>query len=133
MNDQFAVGPPQLVGAYASVFPDYFDFRRVIPLGRNDMVGHTNERILVSHLHYRGAGAAFGSFPLKAHIWFFGCGDSHKFLRRIESSSRRKSATPAGPSGAGLARAELLQRCKALKGASRGCARILGKPAQAGT
>ena len=126
MNDQFAVGPPQLVGAYASVFPDYFDFRRVIPMGRNDMVGHTNERILVSHLHYRGAGAAFGSFPLKAHIDFMGCGDSHKFLKRIDPSSRQ-SVTPPGPSGASLPRDELLRRCK-LKSSSRGCARVLGKP-----
>jgi|TARA_B110001469_G_scaffold123822_1_gene136432 hypothetical protein len=120
MNDQFAVGPPQLVGAYASVFPDYFDFRRVIPLGRNDLVGHTNERILVSHLHYRGAGAAFASFPLKAHIDFLGCGDSHQFLKRIDSSSRQ--------SGAGVPRDELLRRCKLVKGSSRGCARVLGKP-----
>ena len=126
MNDQFAVGPPQLVGAYASVFPDYFDFRRVIPLGRNDMVGHTNERILVSHLHYRGAGAAFGSFPLKAHIDFLGCGDSHKFLKRIDSSSRQ-SVMPPGLSGASLPRGELLRRCK-LRSSSRDCARVLGKP-----
>ena len=128
MNDQFAVGPPQLIGAYASVFPDYFDFRRVVPLWRNDMVGHTNERILVSHLHYRGAGAAFGSFPLNAQIDFLGCGDSHRFLRRNESSSLQR-APPSGASGAGMPREGLLRRCKLAKSPSRDCARILAHDA----
>ena len=80
MSDQFAVGPPALMDAYASVFPDYADFRRLVPLGRNDFVGHTNERVLVAHLHYRGAGGSFGSFPLHAGIGYPGCGTSHAFV-----------------------------------------------------
>lgn len=80
MNDQFAVGPPALMDAYASLYPDFSDFRRLVPLGRNDLVGHTNERILVSHLHYRGVGKTFTSFPLHADIAYAGCGTSHRFL-----------------------------------------------------
>ena len=53
-DDQFAAGPAELMDRYASVFPDFASQLHLLPWYRNDFRGHTNERILAAHLHYRG-------------------------------------------------------------------------------
>lgn len=55
VDDQFAVGPAGLMDGYASLYPDLLDFRRTLLLTRNDGgQRHTSERMLATHLHYRG-------------------------------------------------------------------------------
>tara|TARA_B110001452_G_scaffold264770_1_gene268309 strand:+ start:1 stop:1299 length:1299 start_codon:yes stop_codon:yes gene_type:complete len=55
VDDQFAVGPVALMDGYASLYPDLLDFRRTLLLTRNDGgQRHTSERMLATHLHYRG-------------------------------------------------------------------------------
>ena len=55
VDDQFAVGPVALMDSYASLYPDLLDFRRTLLLTRNDAgQRHTSERMLATHLHYRG-------------------------------------------------------------------------------
>ena len=67
IDDQFAVGPPELMDGYASVFPDFEDFARTLLITRMDQVGHANERILVQHLHYRGVEWARASTVQRIH------------------------------------------------------------------
>ena len=52
LDDQFAMGPPALMDAYASVYAHFADFAHLQPITRNDIAGHGNERILAAHLHY---------------------------------------------------------------------------------
>jgi len=63
VDDQFAIGTPEQMYAYSSVYPDFSDFAKYLPLYRADFGGHTNERIMTAHLHYRGLGDAFEEFP----------------------------------------------------------------------
>jgi len=63
VDDQLSIGTPEQMYAYSSVFPDFKDFAKYLPLYRADFRGHTNERILTAHLHYRGLGDAFEDFP----------------------------------------------------------------------
>ena len=68
IDDQFAVGPPELMDGYASVFPDFEDFARTLLITRMDQVGHANERILVQHLRYRGVEWARASTVQRIHL-----------------------------------------------------------------
>ena len=54
LDDQFAIGGAESMAAYSSLFPDFREFFPYIPFYREGMNGHTNERLLVAHLHYRG-------------------------------------------------------------------------------
>jgi hypothetical protein len=63
VDDQIAIGTPDQMYAYANVYPDFSDFAKYLPLHRADFRGHTNERIMAAHLHYRGLGDAFTTFP----------------------------------------------------------------------
>jgi hypothetical protein len=48
VDDQFALGSPNVMDAYASLFPDLTDdFTRLLLMHRNDANGHTNERVMV--------------------------------------------------------------------------------------
>jgi hypothetical protein len=48
VDDQFALGSPDVMDAYASLFPDLTDdFTRLLLVHRNDANGHTNERVMV--------------------------------------------------------------------------------------
>jgi len=48
VDDQFALGAPHVMDAYASLFPDLNDdFVKLLLLHRNDANGHTNERMMV--------------------------------------------------------------------------------------
>jgi len=49
--------------AYSSVYPDFADFAKYLPLYRADFGGHMSERIMTAHLHYRGLGDEFEDFP----------------------------------------------------------------------
>jgi hypothetical protein len=62
VDDQFAVGPPSGMDGYASVFPDFHDLPRFMLAHRNDNTNHNNERVLTTHLHYRGV--RWDDFPL---------------------------------------------------------------------
>merc|ERR1719356_2271899 len=62
VDDQFAVGTMDAVGAYSTVLPDLQDFARFVQFSRPDLNGHTNERLLTAHLHYRGVN--FTDIPL---------------------------------------------------------------------
>ena len=52
-DDQFAAGPVDLMDGYASLFPDFATGVHLMPWYRPDFRGHTNERSLAAHLHYR--------------------------------------------------------------------------------
>lgn len=69
-DDQLAIGTPWQMYQYASVYEDFADFAKYLPLYRSDFRGHTSERILTTHLHYRGLGDKVKDFPhdLKANI-----------------------------------------------------------------
>jgi hypothetical protein len=54
VDDQFAIGPSGAMDGFASVYPDWHDLLRFLPVWRNDANGHMNERILTAHLRYRG-------------------------------------------------------------------------------
>jgi len=62
VDDQFAVGTMDAMGAYSTVLPDLRDFVRFVQFSRPDLNGHTNERLLTAHLHYRGVN--FTDIPL---------------------------------------------------------------------
>ena len=50
VDDQFAMGSPHVMDAYASLFPDLNDdFVKLLLLHRNDANGHTNERMMVRY------------------------------------------------------------------------------------
>jgi len=68
VDDQIAIGTPEQMYAYASVYPDFSDFAKYLPLHRADFRGHTNERTMAAHLHYRGLGDAFTTFPHDLNI-----------------------------------------------------------------
>lgn len=62
VDDQFAIGKMEALGSYSSMFPDFQDFVRFVQFSRPDMNRHTNERLLTTHLHYRGVN--FTDIPL---------------------------------------------------------------------
>lgn len=62
VDDQLAIGSRKGMGSYSSVFPDLHDLLRFMQISRQDSFNHQNERILTTHLHYRGVG--FEDFPL---------------------------------------------------------------------
>mmetsp|Transcript_76134 Transcript_76134/g.215754 ORF Transcript_76134/g.215754 Transcript_76134/m.215754 type:complete len:420 (+) Transcript_76134:90-1349(+) len=62
VDDQFAIGTMDAMGAYSTVVPDLRDFIRFVPFRRPDLNAHTNERLLTAHLHYRGV--KFTDIPL---------------------------------------------------------------------
>ena len=47
---------------YASLYPDLHDLGRFMLGHRADSINHNNERLLTTHLHYRGV--QFEDFPL---------------------------------------------------------------------
>jgi hypothetical protein len=63
VEDQLAIGTPEQMYAYAAVYTDFHDLAKYLPLYRADFRGHTNERTMAAHLHYRGLGDAFTTFP----------------------------------------------------------------------
>ena len=62
VNDQFAVGTPEAMDGYSSLYPDWGDSVRTLLLHRR--VDGSNEYPLRWHLHYRGVRpGSFLSFP----------------------------------------------------------------------